>query len=1150
VYEGAALPGTLARKAAEAISPEGSKEELFRLPGTSPLPGLGDMVQPTVAGGAEFAGNTLFPSVAGAFELGMQEWGLKSSLPKEAGEVKNALPRGNVIEGEIVKPESVKASAPEGVEVVTPKETNYKTLFEDAIKANEAPEEGLVTPKLSADPDVIKQAEEFGTKYGRTNHMKQDLTEWVKAYAEDPEATKDYISKIVEGRTNSGELVGGQFPDKKTAEMFKGEIFKKLDEMFPENYYHGSGSESLSLDNLNPQMTKIDNLFGQGIYLTNNKGIAEGYAKARSKASGTPTVYTANLKNASLLDLEKEAPKEISETFLNKAKSLGGSLDPEGLVLEAVQKEASTPGVSSEKIFRAFSNAIGEVSNYNEIPVGEYQDVFMELSDDIKQLGYDGYTHTGGKRTGKAPHKVAILLNKDKISKFDSIREPSLMGSESGQIINPVKVGDKISEAFDTSGQYSPVASAKAERFGNIQVRNFEDERAIREIEKGLTPEENKALMFMDTGKVPAPWLKTPEGLKLQALLDNPTEAMKASQIKLKSFTDEAHAELKPIFNKMGYQENYLPQIWDLDKAPSEIKGKFGVKNPFTQERSIPSLTEGIELGLTPKYDNVGDTLRAYSRYKNLSVANNQFIRKISQMKTPDGSGIVVPKSVRDPKTGAIIDNPNIPISYKDGGQISPLLNGVALNPETYKELKFMKGIEKLPLEAEVSLINATLKKSALSLSMFHHMTLTEAAVGLGVNPGKALTSIPKALRVGGAAHLMPELSKDALQHGLVLGGVSDVEKGLVHKVAEVIDGAVNEAARRLASKDINSKVAQAILKGPAKFEDLWDKTLWSAYHPMIKLMAYEQNVASAIKKFPKMDPTLLKRQVAEVINNAAGGQPWELLFNDPNWNRILKHGLLALDWTASNLRIAENFFEGGPKGYTGRKYWARQVMLFLGTTEVLNYMNTLSQNGKGQFSWNNDPDHKFDIWLYKEPRSGRNYYMQLNKALAEPFRWLDNPAKVLGHKLSPALQIFFEQISGHTTGGYDLDFAKPGNRLKSVASKVAPFSFSDNNLAGMWPISSGMSYTKFKAELETALYNKDYKKIQELQQTAARNGLKATRVYKEVRAQIKQKNKYEAMRDSQPGPTSQIVHKLTGFSLGDLVGKELNKLRNQINSK
>jgi len=184
-------------------------------------------------------------------------------------------------------------------------------------------------------------------------------------------------------------------------------------------FYHGSGTVGLTKDRLNPDLTRIEGLFGEGIYLTDNPEIAAGYAKVRSTRTKTPVVYNAQVDpTAKILNLEEPVIPEFAGTLKKAAFSVDRMAGSDE-VLKAVKKAIATPGSTNEQVYVAFSRAIEEVSHAEQIPISELSEIFQILRDDLKEFGYDALSYTGGKRTGKLPHRAVVVINPDIITQFD-----------------------------------------------------------------------------------------------------------------------------------------------------------------------------------------------------------------------------------------------------------------------------------------------------------------------------------------------------------------------------------------------------------------------------------------------------------------------------------------------------------------------------------------------------------------------------------------------------------------------------------------------------------------------------------------------------------------------------------------------------------
>lgn len=191
-------------------------------------------------------------------------------------------------------------------------------------------------------------------------------------------------------------------------------------------WYHGTGTPNLQAEHLNPTMTKIDNLFSQGIYVTDNPEIAAGYANARGRSTGTPTIYQARANVGKVLDLEKPITPKVSKAILDAANRIDNIAYGSDEVSWALQQVLKKPGATVEEAWRALNKATSDVSHGEGISISEFFEPFEILSEDLRKIGYDALTYTGGKRTGNAPHQVLIFLDPNdtmRLGKLPNIRD-------------------------------------------------------------------------------------------------------------------------------------------------------------------------------------------------------------------------------------------------------------------------------------------------------------------------------------------------------------------------------------------------------------------------------------------------------------------------------------------------------------------------------------------------------------------------------------------------------------------------------------------------------------------------------------------------------------------------------------------------------
>jgi hypothetical protein len=452
---------------------------------------------------------------------------------------------------------------------------------------------------------------------------------------------------------------------------------------------------------------------------------------------------------------------------------------------------------------------------------------------------------------------------------------PPKKASEAANVLIPDNTA--LASKLDISGEYDPVQKIKAAHFGDLNSKVFEDTLSIRDVTKDLSPAENAALRFV-AEKSPAPAAYAKSQPEVASLISEPSQKMLEALPKYKAFMEQKAAELKESGAEFNEITDYAPHIlnYPIEKQASRT-GKQTGATPFTSPRVNENLAKSMDAGYTLKHETTTQDMQAYANSVNRAIASKQLAKTLTTYKLPNGEPLAYPKKAE-----------RLPTVIKDGNDISPLLKDFYFTPKVFDQLKFMKGLEKPEGYARAyDMVAAALKKVELTLSVFHHLTLSESALSLGVNPVKLARTVVESYRVGGAGFIKPELTKDALKHGLVLGGTIDVNKGLIHSTAATADRVLNYAIGKLTELQPGNYVSRA-LKPLVKTEELLDQNLWAHLQPAIKLLAYEHNVAVALgsKKFSHLPVDVLKRQVSDVVNSFAGGQQWELIFDSPGCRR------------------------------------------------------------------------------------------------------------------------------------------------------------------------------------------------------------------------------------------------------------------------
>lgn len=521
----------------------------------------------------------------------------------------------------------------------------------------------------------------------------------------------------------------------------------------------------------------------------------------------------------------------------------------------------------------------------------------------------------------------------------------------------------------------------------------------------------------------------------------------KAIHISNKILTKER--ELRRMIKESGYSDDigfirdYVTHFWrGSRKNRDRLVEVFRRKNPFENQREFLNYMEGQKVGLKPKYNDVFDIVSEYNRIVNQVVQNNILIENLQGLTSEIGGKLIQKISKNVPGTYRVIESPALSRAMKSsGGQ-------VAVHPELYKPINtvFSKPFTGNIVHA-IEVINATAKKAKLSFSFFHHLALTESALYSGIAPWK----YKKGLKLWES----PEYRDMALKAGLDLGTPSDVQRGVVNGLLR------NMAMSTKPYIGIPGKALNFV-------NNKWDRALWDHYHKGLKMWTFTAKRAQMIAKNPNVAVEEIDKAVARHVNNAFGGQNWEMLMKSAKWRQAAHLAFLAPDWTWSNIKIATSAFKtkaGGEasrlEGQLARRYWARAAFWFFTLSNTANY--ALS----GHFMWENEKGHEFDIDTGIKDDKGRRIFTVASKQVREPLRWAMYPPKEIAVKSSPAIHMVIEQITGRTPSGWrtGIDpswkgtFWKPSQiaeRAKSQAGHYVPFAFSGSNIAMSLPIRRG----------------------------------------------------------------------------------------------
>jgi len=683
-------------------------------------------------------------------------------------------------------------------------------------------------------------------------------------------------------------------------------------------------------------------------------------------------------------------------------------------------------------------------------------------------------------------------------------------------------------------------------RYQDMWNEKIKSSLFIRDLKRKITPQEDELLPFFREKAFP-------KGVQVSA----------ASKAKLEPISKEVGNYLDDTWDflaenygdDIGFVENYIPHIWDIPKNKIKDVAKwFVTKSPFLKQRRVATIKEGIEkFGLKPKYTKMTDILKVYDDYRIKAAANLKFVKEIKDLKDVAGIPLVqradkapadwVP--IRHPAFGkgvyrGVVKEGEIPIIQKVGVKVHPEIAdsvktvlGQGWDREVTSD--FLANIMRA-----TSKINAFGKFSNLSLSLFHHVALTEAAISTGIG-GRALKVAAKpflhpiqtwkAIKSGnyGAFRNLP-LTKDAVSNGLQIGAISDVRRNIIE---QSLVGMEN----KLKQGNIIAKAMGKTVTPVRKAVEFWNKSLWDYYHTELKLMSYEKLVSDGLKKYPQMPEQAVKREVAQFVNDTFGGQAWDLLLKSPKWQQSMHWLLLSPDWTLSTIRQALSPTGAGAvsaltkelRKDMGVDFWKRAIVYFWGGMNIANYTATKATYGKGRYMWDNPPGSKTKLFVGHNP-DGTESYLRFGKQFREVPEYFIDPINKFKGKAAPLLRSVFAQVFPHQYYQKEIATTKGLKnikaRLKEVAKFPTPYSIQNIARTGItptmplkfaFPISRGLTPYKTRELYKNAILNNDIQEIQKISQHALRNNLNPVELYKQTESSIKSDKTFDRKKTLLP---------------------------------
>lgn len=548
------------------------------------------------------------------------------------------------------------------------------------------------------------------------------------------------------------------------------------------------------------------------------------------------------------------------------------------------------------------------------------------------------------------------------------------------------------------------------------------------------------------------------------------------------------------------YLDDYLAHFYaDGKKSRQNTVARWIRNSPNAAKRQLPTLQEAVEIGLTPITQNAAKLFKMWSEINWRVAVNRDFVHNLRNIMVegPDGPMAAIQPMSAAPADWIKIDHPAIQQVYgRKVDEKTTLLwrGGAAVHPDIAPAVKQMLSE---PFSAgwtrAIESFNAYAKKAMLSLSFFHHGALTEsgqAVLARWWNPFRGIITVGEGGKLISQPHRLglrlmkdPDFLEDAAAHGLTLQASSDTPIHRIHRDLSKV-----EALTR------NIPGLATVTRAVRQLNQEWDKALWDRYHNGLKAYSYHALVAEEMARAPKgITPERIKTTIANLLNDAYGGQEWQTKFwLSPEKRRFLHQVMLAPDWSLSNLNIAGKTFTHIRDPIRRRQqltYWRNMILTIAGSHIALQWaIHALfgdEEKGDKPWIWENEVGQKLHADVtpllrrlpWHDASDGQRRYVGFAKQAREVLNWVKNPIATARTKASPAVHVAYEQITGSQGDGFETPFGGgkafweglPARGI-SIIEKFRPFSFSETNFAFAAPLRRGMTVYKASRAVESAL--------------------------------------------------------------------------------
>lgn len=457
----------------------------------------------------------------------------------------------------------------------------------------------------------------------------------------------------------------------------------------------------------------------------------------------------------------------------------------------------------------------------------------------------------------------------------------------------------------------------------------------------------------------------------------------------LREYFDSKYQQLKDAGFELGYQENYIPQLWDNteEEVVKALGDRLSTRPGLTFERFIDDYQTGIEKGLTPRFEKLSDLVGWYESTTNKSIADKKFFTFL------ENNQLIEP-SKKAPRGWITLDPDRFPNpsgeqnggTYKAPPDVAKIINNY-LGPGN-DLLRGISGVtsrlKNIVLSGGVP--NTGINAHGLNLLVRYTLANKNPVVGLAkgsyylINPNAAKANLNKSL----------DRMEFFISHGMT---GSTEEHAFTRKMKEVEGNIVKKGFYWLTEGQ----------------KTLFEDPLFTRVVPWMKTELAEQ-IYQASKD--KMGDTEAARMAARTINEFIGGINLDELARNKDVQNALRVTILAPDWAETNLRVGTNVVKGTTVKFNDEQYKAyrRFAAAFLGSYIAMNIMN---KGMSGHWTWQNEPGNEFNLDTGTYTSDGKKRYVRVYGTAVDFIRIpFEMASGVLKGDLTPTARIIKNRLS------------------------------------------------------------------------------------------------------------------------------------------